>query len=363
MAWSVTAGTDQRIDAVERLAEGFLKNKIAIGDRTEAVKALTLCLDDPSAKVRKALARVVAQYENAPRALVWGLAQDIVEVSAEIYGRSVALRSNEFIEAIGRGEPVIEMAIAQRSSLDGPIIRALVNRGSEQAVLKLLGNQNVVLGPGLQYDIATRLGGDADIRAAMLADCNLAASTRQLLVERLSNSLLELTRKNNWGDEQRLSRIANDACNRVAVSIAMKSDPDTMYDYVEHLKATNQLTTALLVRACCMGHAALLETALATLSGTSLKRVQSIVDDGRISAFRSLYSRTGLPMSACSVFVAAIEEWQNPRALPDLVAGIIERVDSDDTVDGALLTLLGRISSEVHREAAQNYDRQLLLAA
>ena len=68
-------------------------------------------------------------------------------------------------------------------------------------------------------------------------------------------------------------------------------------------------------------------------------------------------------MSACSVFVAAIEVWQNPRALPDLVAGIIERVDSDDTVDGALLTLLGRISSEVHREAAQNYDRQLLLAA
>lgn len=363
MVWSAKVGPDERADAVVRLAEGFLKDRLAVVDRCDVAKVLTFALDDPSIKVRKRLARTVARFEDAPRALIWGLSQDVVDVSAEIYGRSTALRSTEIIEAIGRGEPVIEMAIAARSTLDSAIIRMLVKRGDARAILKLIDNPHVVLGPGLLHDIASRLGGDADVRSAMLAQEDLAPATRQLLVERLSNALLGLTKQKNWGDEFRLARIANDACNRVAITIAMDSDPDAMMDYVEHLRTTDQLTAALLVRATCLGHAALLEAALASLSGTSLKRVQSIVDEGRMSAFRSLYSRTGLPMSAYPVFVAAISEWQNPRALPELVSAIIERVDCDETVDGALLTLLGRIASEVHREAVHCRDRQLLLAA
>jgi len=82
-----------------------------------------------------------------------------------------------------------------------------------------------------------------------------------------------------------------------------------------------------------------------------------------MASFRALYARTGLPDSAYKLFVAAIHAWEAPREMPALIADIIKRVENDRSVDGELLNMLARMSCEANKEAAQSYEKQLMIAA
>ena len=363
MAWSVAVGIDQRSEAIGRLAQKYLNNQIAEDERDEALQVMTLYLDDPATKVRKSLAQVIAQSDRAPRTLLWSLAQDVAEVAAEIFQHSLKLRGSDLVAEINRDEALTQIAIAKRQSLDADTVRALVSKGCERAVVSLFDNDALILGPGLQHDIARRFGDSEVVRGYLLDQDDLAPATRQLLVESLSHSLVALALNNNWCDDSRMENLARDASNRVTVDIAHHANPSQMNDYVMHLRDTDQLTASVLVRACCLGNAAFFENALSILSGASLSRVQSIVDDGRIASFRSLYAKTGLPQGAYNVFKAAIEAWQTPRTNAEVLTDIIDRVENDPHTDGALFALLGRMAGELSRESAKTYERQLLLAA
>ena len=107
MAWSVVSGADQRAKAISRLAVKYFNERVAPDDQPDVEKALTLYLEDPSSNVRRALAKVVARHDNAPRHLVWALARDITEVSVNIYAHSSLLHSRDLIDAIRRGETII----------------------------------------------------------------------------------------------------------------------------------------------------------------------------------------------------------------------------------------------------------------
>jgi len=363
MSWSVASGVDQRVEAIGLLAEKYLGNAIVLNDRAETEQVFTLYLNDPSPKVRAALARSLGKHKNVPRPLIWSLMQDVGEVATEIYAASPLLRDTDLLHAIKQGDGMVQTAIAGREKLTRDVVRTLVESAAEYAVLELINNPSVVLGPGLKHDIATRLGADPSIRASLLSEPDLLPATRQMLVERLTGSLLLLVSDKRWGGGGRILDTAHDASNRVAIEIAVESDNDSMTDYVTHLRDTAQLTPALLVRAICAGNAALFEAAIALLSGASLKRVQSIVDEGRISAFRALYGRTGLPQSAYGVFTAAISAWQLNDDRESVLMDIIARVEDNESVDGALLALLGRMAVEAQLDKAQNYERQLMLTA
>jgi len=363
MAWSVAAGVEQRSKAISELAGDLLTGKVAEQDEPDCEQILTLYLDDPNTRVRRALASAVAPHSHAPRTLIWALAEDVAEVAEPIFATSPILRSKDLVHAAVNGEELLQSAVARREDIDGAVCRALVEKGLPLAICGLLENKSVVLGPGLKHDIAVRLGDVPEVRELLLASNDLAARTRQILVERLSTSLLSFATGKGWAEESKMANVTRDACNRVAIDIAGQTDPDNMPEFVQHLRDTDQLTPALLVRAACHGNAAMLENTFALLSGKSLSKVQSIIDANRPSAFRSLYSRTGLPEAFMPVFRAAIETWRNPVTELEAMAEIITRVENDAMIDGATFALLGRIESELKRKGAKTYERPLLLAA
>ena len=363
MAWSVISGVDQRAQAIGQLAEKYLNDAIVAEARADTEQVFTLYLNDPSPLVRAALARSLGKHENVPRTLIWSLMQDVSAVAAEIFSSSRLLTNADLLHAIKQGDCQVQTAIAGRELLTREVVRCLVECASENAILELIDNSCVVFGPGLKHDIATRLGADPSIRATLLDEVDLLPATRQMLVDRLTGSLLLLVSDKGWGGGARVLDTAHDASNRVAIEIAVESDNASMVDYVTHLRDTAQLTPALLVRAICVGNAALFEAAIALLSGASLKRVQSIVDEGRISAFKALYSRTGLPRSAYGVFTAAISAWHLNGDHDTILMDIIAQVEDNEEVDGALMALLGRMAVEAKVDKAQNYERQLLLTA
>ncbi len=362
-AWSAEAGSDDRAGAIAQLAETWLDDRIDDSDRKSTEQVFTLYLDDPSPKVRVALAEAIAPHEHAPRRLIWALMQDIPQVSAVIFQHSPILRAADLLHIIEHGDAAVQAAVASRHDLGADLVRALVSQGAPEAAVALLQNLSVQLSPALKHDLAVRLRDDADLRGELLDDPDLLPHTRHLLVSSVSAALLAFNSDRGWIDQNRLRVAALDASGKSAVDIAATTPFANMMEYARHLREAGELTPAVLVRAICSGNSTLFEAGIALLSRTSLKRVQSIIESGRLSAFKALYAKTGLPKSVYPVFAAAITIWRKPGNEEDVISEIIAAVEKSLEVDGATLSLLGRMACEADKKAALGGDRQLLLTA
>jgi hypothetical protein len=156
------------------------------------------------------------------------------------------------------------------------------------------------------------------------------------------------------------------------VVIAAQSEEIEVRSFVRHLRQSGQLTVGLILRALLSGNISLFEEALSDLSGVSLDRVRTVVEDGVRGAFQALYDRAGLPESAFPAFREALEALQEasylvaaPGGQGQLKRGMIERVlmgcDCGELGDTApLLSLLRRFATEAAREEARLYCEELV---
>ena len=371
-AWAQSVCVEDRAEAVLDLARAYDDAGKDAAERSLYEQLFTRLLDETDPKVRGALADGLARCAHTPRTLVWSLAQDIPSVSKPVLENSPVLDGPTLIDIVKSRGGASAAAIAARSNLDADVARAIALESGAASVIALLENPAVTLGPKLLQIIADRLGDDATIRAILLADDDLAPTTRQTLMAGLSKALNTFVVTSGWLENDLSSDAVCDAKNRASIAIANCIHGENMPEFAKHMLQTDQLTPALLIRAICSGNAAFFETALSQLSGMSLKRVQSIVDEGRPTAFLSLYKRSGLPNSARSVFAAAISVWQEigcaqtsdaGRAMlgAHAVEAILDRAEQDDGTDPVLLSLLRRLVVESARESA--HEAQPLLTA
>ena len=91
LKWMETARVSQRAAAAGALARAYIGSELAFEDRCAAEAALTLILDDPSAKVRGSLADALSMSRHAPPQVVAALAGDQPEVAALVIA-ALALR-------------------------------------------------------------------------------------------------------------------------------------------------------------------------------------------------------------------------------------------------------------------------------
>src|SRR5690606_13675900 len=96
---------------------------------------------------------------------------------------------------------------------------------------------------------------------------DLPADTRQALVAKLSETLVRFVSERDWVPEERVQRVARDACERATVAIAAGKDADEMAALVRHLVESGQLTSILMLRALLSGNLQFLIEAFAELSG------------------------------------------------------------------------------------------------
>lgn len=375
IAWAETACAAERTEAIRDLSLDFVDIGAKDPRADDLIQLFMLFLDDPSSNVRAEMARILAHCDDASASIIGALAQDIPAVAEPVWRHSAVLTADELLHAARNGDPIIRQAIASRDDLEEETVLALAETAAASAVLALLENADVIIGPGLLHEIAVRLGDDPAIRAHLLRDDDLLPHTRQMLVRHLSSSLFALAEEKSWCGSDRIRAVANDSANRVTIDIAMATNAELMGDYVSHLRQSGQLTAALLLRSICTGNAVFFEHSIAQLAGVSLARVQSIIDDGKATAFRSLYHSSGLAENAYPIFLAAMSVWKqlgaveleadvSEAALSSVaIDGILERVEKTARVDPALLSMLRRWSTEASRKTARERKPQALLTA
>lgn len=372
--WCETANTRQRVEGVTILARAVIEGRVAEVDRDTALSAMMLVLDDPSPKVRLALAEALATSDRAPSTIMRALGEDIETIGCLVAGLSPVLSDIDLIDLAATGGKHLQVAIAGRSYVSIRLAAALAEIGGRTACAALLENEGADIAAISHRRIAERHGDDAVVRSLQLQRDDVPVDVRQILILHLGQALAGAPMVRRALGTERAQALVSDSCERATAALALDVSPAELPALVEHLRLSGQLTTAFLIRIVCAGNIDLFAASLVALSGLSDRRVRAIVVDGRDAAFDALVTSCGLARAAAPLLRTAVQVWKQAitqRIAPDLDAVAAEvmtrlcavhRARGDSDGFEALTTLLHRLESETTRHLARHRAEHLIAA-
>lgn len=371
LRWVETAKSGDRARAASALGRAYLQSEMQPEERKAAEMAMTFLLDDPSPKVRLALAEAIAWSGEAPRSLILALAEDQPEIACHAVTCSPLLTDADLVDLAGRGSDVTRMLIAARVSISRSVAAALAEVGGEDDVLCLLENESAAIAPHSLKRVAERLGDCCDIRNLLLDREDLPADARQLLAQHVSNALTALPLAQAAVGIVRLQRISREATQSAIVSIAGDIQPREIDDLVEHLRVHGHLTPSFLMHALCSGKVDFFAGAIVNLTGCGEKRVRSILATGRMHAVRALYETAGLTREISTIFVDATLLWREASRktsgtmLSNVCGRLLERFRHHGAHDAVkeLLDMVEKLHIAEQRQSARVYASQAALVA
>lgn len=371
LRWVETAKAGDRARAANALARAYLRSAMAPPERNAAHVAMTYLLDDPSPRVRLALAEALADSSDAPRALMVSLSEDQPEIASLPILRSPVLSDSDLVDLAGRGSGVTRALIAARPGLSRGVAGALAEIGDAEEVVVLLENQSASIARLTLKRIAERHGGHDGVRSLLLDRPDLPAAVRQLLVQFVADALSGSAFVRAAIGARRIERITREAGRAATIAILGSVTADELPVLVEHLRAEGRLTPAFLMHALCVGRTDFFACALTTLSSLEERRVRSILATARYHAVRALLESVGLSRDISSVFVEAILLWRNAvqsaSADMDNIAPLLiarqHSLGALSSAAGELMDMVAKLAMAEERRRARDYATGLVLAA
>lgn len=372
--WCETARVPERCSAVEFLADVLLNRSRPLNELEQAEAMLILALDDPSPKVRLAIAERVKASGRIPREIVRALAGDVNSVACVVAAHSPQLTDSDLVELAVCSGPRVQLAVAGRRFVSERVSSQLAVQGSGEVCLALIDNPGSVLSEETLEQVARRFADDAQIRAALLDRPDLTPGLRHALVLSLAQALGDAPFvRASLGDE-RAARIVFEAGEEATSQIIAAVPSERMPRFAEDLRAGGHLSVATLVRATCAGNIDFFAAALVSLGRCSPKRVRAILVDGREAAFAALMRACGLPEETTPLFVSAVQIWKEMSASgvlcepAEVAASVIDRVVmnfracGDEDGFSKLETYLQRLSTRTGRAGSRAAAERRLAA-
>jgi len=370
--WADTAKSAERARAANALGRAWLQSDMDEEERQAALMALTWLLDDPSPKVRLALAEAIADAVDAPRSLILPLASDQPEIACHIISRSPILTDVDLVDLAARGDGVTRALIASRFIVSQPVCAAIAEIGAEAEIEAMLDNPGAVISRQSLRRISERLGTDADIREMLLSREELPADARHLLAVSVSDALSECGLIRHVIGDLRLERIRREACEATTVALASEAVSDDIPALVDHLRRDGRLTPNFLMQALCTGKVDFFASAIVNLSGLAERRVHSILADGRFHAMRALFEAAGLTRDISEIFVEATLQWRRQSRGEDVrllgniasrLVGKFRRSQKSGSLADELIDMVEKLQFAEQRQSARAYASFLAIEA
>ncbi|MFN3673065.1 MAG: DUF2336 domain-containing protein [Bosea sp. (in: a-proteobacteria)] len=363
LLWARTANAEARAAGSAALAGAYLRSGMSDEDRREAETALMALVDDPSPRVRRAIAEEMAPSPQAPRALILSLINDPGDVAALVLAHSPLLTEADLVDAAAVGDALAQRAIALRPHLPAGVAAALAEVGGEDALVTLAGNPTADIPEFSMERMIERCGSCGALREALLSRADLPAGLRQVIAAKVSDALASFVTGCGWLSVERSTRLVRESTERVAVALAAGGHDSDAPAIVEVLREHGRLTPGLMLRSLLSGEPALAEAAFVSLSALPEARVAALLRDRRGSGLKALYRKAGLPGAVQPAFTAAIAAL-NARGFDKggVVAGLdrsilrevliaCENLESAEA--SAIMGLLRRMDAEAAREEAR----------
>jgi uncharacterized protein (DUF2336 family) len=364
LLWARMVSAAERAEGVGSLARAYLYGGMSIEERREAQSALTAMLDDASPIVRKAMADALGSAMDTPRHLAVALANDQSDIASLVLARSPVLLDADLIDVLSMGDHVAQTAVAIRPGLSAFVSAALAKVGCVEALIALSDNTSATIPDESFMTMIARYGTSATLRGALASREDLPINARQSLTKALSESLGQFATSCGWLSTDRSERITREAREKATITLANLHHEEAQ-DMVTHLRESQQLTPALILRALLSKNFAFVASSFSELSDLPLTRVIGLMSDRGGAGFSALYRKTSLPAHLAPAFHAAIAAlhamgWNPQRETQallscELVQCVIEACEGLPMEEiSKLMAMLRRFEAEASREEARH---------
>lgn len=360
LKWISTARVSERAAAASALARAYVNSTLDFEDRCAAEAALTLLLDDNSAKVRQAMAEALSMSHHAPLQIIAALASDQPEVANLVLARSPLLTDADLIDRVATGQMATQEMIADRPSVSMPVAAAIAEIGEADACVILLSNTGADIASLSFRRMAERFGEVAAVREALIADARLPADCRHMLLVKIGEALRSSPLVLALMGAARAERVTRDACVKASLTLIDGTRADEHAALVEHLRLRGDLTTSFLIRTIAHGKVDFFGTALLVLTRQSEQRIRSLLGSGTDVALQALFRGAGLADATHAILLRALKVWREV-ANGKRVAGVQEvswlmlKELGGQKAQGDLATLVKSLHLEALRENARGH--------
>lgn len=287
--------SEDRGRAAHLAAMAYLGHTGPADEHAALYAALIGFLDDPSVKVRAALAYGLLHSREAPRPIVLALMHDSPIIARAVVQYSPALLDADLIGFVRSAEPAMLFAVTMRERISLRLAEALVARERRLITLKLLRRFDVPFKDALLMTLATGLGtSDAPVRGALLKRPDLPAGARLHLVHVVTEALRQARIVKGAIAPRRLERLLRDSSDTALTAIGENESDGGRAPYVATLIADERVSPRVMLHAIVNGHVLFLADCLAELAETSRDKVFTLLETGSRQALNALLSRCGL---------------------------------------------------------------------
>ncbi|MDA0662095.1 MAG: DUF2336 domain-containing protein [Proteobacteria bacterium] len=222
---------------------------------------------DVEMPVRRALARQLSERDDAPHDLILMLADDVIDVSFPVLAKSKILEDGELIGIVSRHAKQHALAISQRKTVSAAVSDALVETGSTDVMVSLLGNDGAKIRPRTMQNLVSRSKDIKELQSPLLGrkDLNLdmairmadwvGESLRRLILNRfdisegqlraaVSDAVLEAIDDDIFGEMEWSPAVPEGPTEGPAVALLDALSHDNIALFKRSFEATTNLTSA-----------------------------------------------------------------------------------------------------------------------
>jgi len=294
VALTQSADSEDRGRAAHLAAMAYLGHLGPADEHAALYAALIGFLDDPSVKVRAALAYGLLHAIEAPRPILLALLQDAAVISRAVAQYSPALIDADLIGLARNGDLTMLLALAERARLSTRIAEAVIARGEIGVTLKLLARTDIAYRPETLAALAAEQGDNPRLRGALLARRELTPSARLKLVEAVGRALRETRIVKGAVAQRRLDRLMRNATDTALSAIGEREAVRAVPHYAAEMVESERVSTRVMLHAVVNGHVLFFADCVAELSEVSREKVFSILEGGGRPALNALFARCGL---------------------------------------------------------------------
>ena len=295
VALSRSSDSEDRGRAAYLAAVAYASHAGPADEHAALYAALIGFLDDPSVKVRAALAYGLLHAKDAPRPILLSLLHDSPIISRAVAQYSPALIDTDLIGLAQSADGAMLLALTLRTRISARLCQALVERGKRPIILRLLRRKEIAFRADMLCQLAEERGTtDAQLRGALLARPDLPARARLSLVDAAVAALSGARIVKGAIASGRLERLLRNAADTALTTIGEQEAAEGREDYAAAVVDKGRINPRVMLHAIANGHVLFLADCLAEIAEAPRDKVFTLLGSGSRAALNALLARCGL---------------------------------------------------------------------
>ena len=368
-----TGDAQARIQLAVELARLIADPEAPESERSCVVPTVLKLVVDPVKEVRRALADGVIGVADLHGDILFSIIADDDDIALPFLAETPALDPWKMRSIARVGDVARQVTLARRPDLTDDVIKEIATGADLSACLALFDNAECPIGERNCRILYARFGRVQEIIDRLLALDVLPLDIRIMQAKRASNQVHQLMAERGWVPANDAADMIADAEERAILHILDSATDKELPSLIRFMTSRSMLNASIVMRAACLGHMHLVETAMAHLANAPPARVEDALYGGGFG-FNALYRSSGLPQTCIGLMRAAgrvereTRETKRPLSEENFARRLIEEIM---TGDGAMpagerakyLDFIARYSNERIRVIANRLREGLISAA